>query len=98
MNINTNTIISVLIALVLFYVFIKIAEAIGKLIVTIVFIGVILFGIQSLGVYNIPIVDKIYTQVAKVIPYKQIWSNYSDYKNDINKAIKIKNDINNDVK
>lgn len=93
MSINTNTVISVFIALVLFYIFIKIAASIAKFVVLIVFVGVILFGIQSLGIYDIPVVNKIYPQVAKVIPYKQIWSNYSDYKNDFNKAMKIKDDL-----
>lgn len=93
MSINTNTVISVFIALVLFYIFIKIAASIVKFIVLIVFVAVILFGIQSLGIYDIPVVNKIYPQVAKVIPYKQIWSNYSDYKNDFNKAMEIKGDL-----
>lgn len=93
MNINTNTVISVFIALVLFYVFIRIVASVGKFIVLIVFVAVVLFGIQSLGIYNIPVVNKIYPQVAKVIPYKQIWSKTSIYKDDFNKAIKIKNDF-----
>lgn len=91
MSINTNTVISVFIALVLFYVFIKIVASIGKFVVLITLVGVVLFGIQSLGIYDIPIVNKIYPQVSKVIPYKQIWSNYSMYKQDLNKATEIKN-------
>jgi|GEM_PF-5308816 predicted RND superfamily exporter protein len=86
MSINTNTIVSILIALVLFYIFIKVAESIGKLIALIVFVGVLLFGVQSLGICNIPVMNKIYPAVTKVIPYKQIWSNFD-------KAVKIKNDL-----
>ncbi|AGK97698.1 hypothetical protein [Clostridium pasteurianum] len=93
MSINTNTVISVFIALILFYIFIRIVASIGKFIVLIFFVGVILFGIQSLGIYNIPVVDKVYPQVAKVVPYKQIWAKTSVYKDDFNKAMKIKNDL-----
>jgi predicted RND superfamily exporter protein len=93
MNINTNTIVSILIALVLFYIFIKVAESIGKLIVLIVFVGAILFGVQSLGICNIPIMNKIYPEVTKVIPYKQIWSNYSVYRKDFDKSVKIRNGL-----
>lgn len=93
MSINTNTIISVFIALVLFYILIKIAKSIIKFIVLIVLVGIILFGIQSLGIYDIPVIDRIYPQVSKMIPYKQIWSNFSIYKKDLDKAIKIKNDL-----
>ncbi|WP_010233075.1 hypothetical protein [Clostridium arbusti] len=93
MSINTNTVIAVFIALILFYVFVKIVASIGKFIVLIVLVGVILFGIQSLGIYNVPVVNKIYPQVAKTIPYKQIWSKTSAYKDDFNKAMKIKDDL-----
>ncbi|SMC29279.1 hypothetical protein SAMN02745134_03831 [Clostridium acidisoli DSM 12555] len=93
MNINTNTVISVFIALILFYIFIKIAQSIIKFVVLIVFVGMILFGVQSLGVYNIPVVNNLYSQVTKIIPYKQIWSNYSVYKKDFDKAVKIKDDL-----
>lgn len=93
MSINTNTVISVLVALILFYIFIKIAKSIIKFVVLIVLVGIILFGVQSLGIYNIPVVNKIYPQVSKVIPYKQIWSSYSMYKSDIDKVMKIKDDL-----
>lgn len=93
MSINTNTIISVFIALILFYVFIKIVASIAKFVVLVLFVAAVLFGIQSLGIYNIPVVNKIYPEVAKVVPYKEIWSKASGYKEDFNKAIKIKEDL-----
>jgi hypothetical protein len=83
MSINTNTIISVLIALILFYILIKVVASIVRVVVFVAIIAVVLFGIQSLGIYNIPVIDNIYPEVAKVIPYKQIWSNYDKYKNDV---------------
>jgi len=90
MSINTNTVISVVVALILFYIFIKIAQSIIKFVIFIVMILIICFGIQSLGIYDIPVVSNVYPTISKMIPSKQIWTSYSKYKNDLDKAIKSK--------
>ena len=86
-QLTTNTIILIVVAIVALYVVIK---AIGNLIKIVAMIGVcwfVLMSLQSTNIVNIPVIKETYTAIEKIIPSKELWIETIDKVDKINKAV-----------
>ncbi|OOM81482.1 hypothetical protein CLPUN_10450 [Clostridium puniceum] len=91
LQLTTNTILLMAVAIIALYILIK---AIGNMIKIAAMIGVcyfVLMSLQSTNIVNIPIIKQTYTVIEKVIPSKELWTEALDKVDKINKVV---NDLN----
>jgi len=90
-HITTNTIILVALALVALYILVHVISSIIKIIAVLAICWFILMSVQSTNIADIPIVNKAYTEIEKIIPSKELWKQANQYfnyeKNEIQKKI-----------
>ena len=86
-QLTTNTIILIVVAIVALYVLIK---AMGNLIKIAAMIDVcyfVLMSLQSTNLVNIPVIKETYIAIEKIIPSKELWIETIDKVDKINKAV-----------
>lgn len=82
-HITTNTIILIFIAIIAFYILIKVMSSIVKIVAFIAICWFLLMSVQSTNIANIPIVKQSYVEIEKVIPSKELWKKATEYINQI---------------
>ena len=86
-QVTTNTIILIIIAIIAFYILLNVVSSIVKIAACIAIFWFLLMSVQSTNIANIPIVKKAYVEIEKIIPSKELWTKASSYMNDVNKKI-----------
>lgn len=92
-HITTNTLILIIIAVIAFYVLLKVISSVIKIVALVVVCWFVLMSVQSTNLVNIPIVKQAYVSVEKLIPSKELWSKASDYVKQADKINKAINDL-----
>lgn len=86
-QVTTNTIILIIIAIIAFYILLNVVSSVVKIAACIAIFWFLLMSVQSTNIANIPIVKKAYVEIDKIIPSKELWTKASRYMNDVNKKI-----------
>lgn len=81
-HVTTNTIILIIIAIIAFYILLKVMSSVIKIIACIAICWFLLMSVQSTNIANIPIVKQAYVEIEKVIPSKELWKKATNYIND----------------
>lgn len=89
-HVTTNTILFIIVAIIAFYILIKVVSKVIKIIAVLIICWFLLMSVQSTNLANIPIVKQAYNTVNKFIPSKELWTKASSY---VNKADKMINDF-----
>ena len=89
-HLTTNTIILIVVAIVAFYVVMKVIEGLIKIIAIIGICYILLMTVQSTNLVNIPVIKETYTAIEQIIPSKELWTETIDKADKINKVV---NDI-----
>ena len=89
-QVTTNTIILIIIAIIAFYILLNVVSSVVKIAACIAIFWFLLMSVQSTNIANIPIVKKAYVEIEKIIPSKELWTKASSYMNDTNKRFKNK--------
>ena len=92
-HITTNTLILIIMAIIAFYILIKVISGIIKIIALIAICWFVLMTVQSTNIANIPIVKQAYVKIEKVIPSKELWTKASGYVKDASKIKKAVDDL-----
>lgn len=93
-HITTNTLVLIIIAIIAFYILIKVLSKIVKIIALIAVCWFVLMTVQSTNTINIPLVKQAYVSIEKIIPSKELWTKASGYVEDAGKIKKAINDLN----
>jgi hypothetical protein len=93
-HVTTNTLILIIIAIIAFYVLVKVLSKIVKIIALITVCWFVLMTVQSTNTINIPLVKQAYISIEKILPSKELWSKASGYVEDAGKIKKAINDLN----
>jgi hypothetical protein len=80
-HITTNTVILVLLALVALYILVNVISSIIKIVAVLAICWFILMSVQSTNIADIPIVNKAYTEIERIIPSKELWKQATEYIN-----------------
>ncbi|MBM7872105.1 uncharacterized protein HemY [Clostridium pascui] len=92
-HITTNTVVLVIMAIIAFYILIKVISGVIKIIALIAVCWFVLMTVQSTNIVNIPIVKQAYVKIEKIIPSKELWTKASDYIEDAGKIKKAIDDL-----
>jgi hypothetical protein len=80
-HITTNTVILVFLALVALYILVNVISSIIKIVAVLAICWFILMSVQSTNIADIPIVNKAYTEIERIIPSKELWKQATEYIN-----------------
>lgn len=86
-QITTNTILLVVVAIVALYVLIKVASGIIKIVAVVAICWFVLMSLQSTNLVNIPIIKDTYTAIEELIPSKELWTEVVNNADKINNAV-----------
>jgi len=86
-QITTNTILLIVVAIVALYVLIKVASSIVKIIAVVAICWFVLMGLQSTNLVNLPIIKDTYTAIEELIPSKELWTEVVSNADKINNAV-----------
>ena len=86
-HLTTNTILLIVVAIVAFYILIKVASAIIKIIAVVAVCWFVLMALQSTNLVNIPGIKETYTAIEEMIPAQELWTKAVDGVDKINNAV-----------
>jgi hypothetical protein len=86
-QLTTNTIILIALAIFAFYCVMTAIKGTVKIVAIIGACYFMLMSIQSTNLVNIPIIKETYTDIGKIIPSKELWSETIDKADKINKVV-----------
>lgn len=92
-QITTNTVVLIIMAIIAFYILIKVISGVIKIIALIAVCWFVLMTVQSTNIVSIPIVKQAYVKIEKIIPSKELWTKASDYIEDAGKIKKAIEDL-----
>ncbi|MBE6067818.1 MAG: hypothetical protein E7211_09015 [Clostridium lundense] len=92
-QITTNTVVLIIMAIIAFYILIKVISGVIKIIALIAVCWFVLMTVQSTNIVSIPIVKQAYVKIEKIIPSKELWTKASDYIEDAGKLKKAIEDL-----
>lgn len=84
-HITTNTIILIIMAIIAFYILMKVLSSVIKIVALIAICWFVLMSVQSTNIVNIPLVKQAYSTIEKIIPSKELWTKASGYVEDASK-------------
>lgn len=87
-HITTNTVILIVMAIIAFYILMKVISTAIKIIALIAICWFVLMSVQSTNIANIPLVKQAYVTIEKIIPSKELWTKASGYIEDATKVKK----------
>ena len=85
-QLTTNTLLLIVLAIVAIYILIKVASGIIKIIAVLAICWFALMGLQSTNLVNIHVIKETYTAIEKLIPSKELWTKVVDNAEKINNA------------
>lgn len=94
-NINTNTLILIIGAIIALYILMKVISGVIKIIALIAVCWFVLMSAQSTNLVNIPLVKEAYDTIEQIIPSKEVWTKASGYVEDAGKIKKAIDDLKN---
>ena len=86
-HLSTNTLILIAVAIFAFYFVIKAIEGLVKIIAIIGVFYFVLMSVQSTNLVNIPVIKQTYTEIEKIIPSKELWTETIDKADKVNKVV-----------
>lgn len=86
-HLTTNTILLIVVAIIAFYILIKAASAIIKIIAVVAICWFVLMSLQSTNLVNIPIIKDTYTAIEEIIPAQELWTKAVNSVDKINNAV-----------
>ena len=89
-HLTTNTILLIVVAIVAFYILIKAASAIIKIIAVVGICWFMLMSLQSTNLVNIPGIKETYTAIEEIIPAQELWT---EAVNSVDKINNVVNDL-----
>ncbi|KGK85820.1 MULTISPECIES: hypothetical protein [unclassified Clostridium] len=92
-HITTNTVVLIIMAIIAFYILMKVISGVIKIIALIAVCWFVLMTVQSTNIISIPIVKQAYVKIEKIIPSKELWTKASDYIEDAGKLKKAIEDL-----
>ncbi|PRR83699.1 hypothetical protein [Clostridium vincentii] len=86
-HLTTNTIILIVAAIIAFFILIKAASGIIKIVAIVGICWFVLMSLQSTNIVNIPIIKETYAAIAEIIPAQELWTKAVEGVDKINNAV-----------